>query len=130
MNCIQISFTEYLRYCTHTHKHTLNGTFSGSIEVSRYQEGETDLDFTQARDSEWEWHQMSYICKFAPSYRQITMPAPHYSVFLQARCPFCCPTNRVKALKAYCRYCTDIKRYKSLQCFDAVGWAAGRASGL
>jgi len=28
------------------------------------------------------------------------MPAPHYSVFLQAGCPSCHPTNSVKALKA------------------------------
>ena len=40
------------------------------------------------------------ICKFAPRSRQITTPAPHHSVFLQAGCPSCCPTNSVKALKA------------------------------
>ena len=40
------------------------------------------------------------ICKSAPRSRQITMPAPHHSVFLQARCPSCRPTNNVKALKA------------------------------
>jgi len=28
------------------------------------------------------------------------MPAPHHSVFLQAGCPSCHPTNSVKALKA------------------------------
>ena len=37
------------------------------------------------------------VCKSAPHSRQITMPAPHYS-FLQAGCPFCRPTNSVKAL--------------------------------
>jgi len=26
--------------------------------VSRYQKGETNLDFTEARDSEWQWHQL------------------------------------------------------------------------
>jgi len=40
------------------------------------------------------------ICKSARSSRQITMPAPHHSVFLQAGCPSCHPTNSVKALKA------------------------------
>jgi len=29
------------------------------------------------------------------------MPAHHHSVFLKAACPSCCPTNSVKALKAY-----------------------------
>ena len=40
------------------------------------------------------------ICKCAPCSRQITMPAPHHSVFLQAGCPSCRPTNSIKALKA------------------------------
>ena len=40
------------------------------------------------------------IRKFAPLFRQITMPASHYSVFLQAGCPSCRPTNSVKALNA------------------------------
>ena len=39
------------------------------------------------------------ICNSAPRSRQITMPVPHRSVFLQARCPSCHPTNSVKALK-------------------------------
>jgi len=29
--------------------------------VSRYQEGKTDLDFTEARDSEWQWHQLGHM---------------------------------------------------------------------
>ena len=40
------------------------------------------------------------VCKSAPRCRQITTPAPHHSVFLQAGCPSCRPTNSVKALKA------------------------------
>jgi len=26
--------------------------------VSQYQKGKTNLDFTEARDSEWQWHQL------------------------------------------------------------------------
>jgi len=33
--------------------------------VSRYQKGKTNLDFTGARDSEWQWHQLG-MCKSAP----------------------------------------------------------------
>ena len=40
-------------------------------------------------------------CKSAPRSRQMTMPAPHHSVFLQVGCPSCRPTNSVKALKAH-----------------------------
>ena len=31
-----------------------NGLFSRTTWVSRYQKGKTDLDFTGARDSEWQ----------------------------------------------------------------------------
>jgi len=29
--------------------------------VSRYQKGKTNLDYTEARDSEWHWHQLGYM---------------------------------------------------------------------
>ena len=45
----------------HTHTHPFNGPFSGTTRVSRYQKGETNLDFTEARDSEWQWHQLGYM---------------------------------------------------------------------
>ena len=34
---------------------------SGTTRVSQYQKGKTDLDFTEARDSEWQWHQLSHM---------------------------------------------------------------------
>jgi len=41
--------------------HTFNGFFSGTTQVSRYQNGKTNLDSTEARDSEWQWHQLSHM---------------------------------------------------------------------
>ena len=38
--------------------HTFNGPLSGTTRVSRYQKGKTNLDFTEARDSKWQWHQL------------------------------------------------------------------------
>jgi len=29
--------------------------------VSQYQKGKTNLDFTEARESEWQWHQLGNI---------------------------------------------------------------------
>jgi len=43
---------------THTHTHPFNGPLSRTTRVSRYQKGKTNLDFTGARDSEWQWHQL------------------------------------------------------------------------
>ena len=42
----------------HTHTHPFIGPFSGTTQVSRYQKGKTNLDFTEARGSEWQWHQL------------------------------------------------------------------------
>jgi len=35
----------------YTHTHPFNGPFSGTTQVSQYQRGKTNLDFTEARDS-------------------------------------------------------------------------------
>ena len=70
-----------------------------TTQVSRYQKGRTNMDFTEARDSEWQWHQLGHM-QVCTSSREITTPAPQHSVFLQARCLSCYPTNSVKALKA------------------------------
>ena len=43
------------------------------------------------------------LCKSAPRSRQITMPAPHRSVLLQARCPSWRQSNSAKALKDHTR---------------------------
>ena len=38
--------------------HPFNGPFSGTTLVNQCQKGKTNLDFTEARDSEWQWHQL------------------------------------------------------------------------
>ena len=84
---------------TTTHTHPFNGPFSRTTWVGRYQKGKTNLDFTEARDSEWQWHQLGHmqVCiSLQTDNHDSTSPLS----FLQARCPFCCPTNSVKALKA------------------------------
>jgi len=37
-----------------TNTHPFNGPLSRTTRVSRYQKGKTNLDFTEARDSEWQ----------------------------------------------------------------------------
>jgi len=39
----------------------LNGPFSGTTQVSQYQKGKTNLDFPEARDSGWQWHQLDHM---------------------------------------------------------------------
>ena len=83
----------------HTHTHPFNGPFSGTTRVSRYQKGKTNADFTEARDSEWQWHQLGHmqVCTSLQTDNHASTPPLS---FLQAGCPSCCPANSVKALKA------------------------------
>ena len=41
-----------MHYEEDTHTYLFNGPKSGTTRVSRYQRGKTNLDFTEARDSE------------------------------------------------------------------------------
>jgi len=69
--------------------------------VSRYQKGKTNLDFTEARDSEWQWHQLGrmqlQVCNSLQTDNDASTPPLS---FLQAGWPSCRPTNNFKALKA------------------------------
>ena len=42
-------------------QHPFNGPLSGTTQVSRYQKGKTDLDFTEARDSEWQGNPLGHM---------------------------------------------------------------------
>jgi len=67
--------------------------------VSQYQKGKTNLDFTEARDSEWQWNPLGHIQVCTSLQTDNHASTPPLSV-LQAECPSCRPTNSVKALKA------------------------------
>jgi len=38
-----------------------NGPSTRTTQVSQYQKGKTNLDLTEARDSEWQWHQLGHM---------------------------------------------------------------------
>jgi len=67
--------------------------------VGQYQKGKTNLDFTEARDSEWQKNPLGHmqVCILLQTDNHASTPPLS---FLQAGCPSCRPTNSVKALKA------------------------------
>jgi len=81
------------------HTHPFNNPFSGTTRVSQYQKGKTNLDYSEARDSEWQWHQLGHmqVCTSLQTDNHVSTPPLS---FLQAGCPSCRPTNSIKALKA------------------------------
>jgi len=96
----------HTRAHTHTHTHTFNGHLSGTTQVSRYQKGKTNLDSTEARDSEWQWHQLGHIqvCTLLRTDNHTNTPP---LCFLQAGCPSCRPTNTVEGNCELC--CTQTR---------------------
>jgi len=67
--------------------------------MSRYQKGKTNLDLTEARDSEWQWHHTGHMQKkSAHRSRQITTSASHHSVFT-GRMPFLPPNQQFQSTK-------------------------------
>ena len=54
-------YCTFTKMWTHTHTHTFYGPFSRTTRVSQYQKGKPNLDFTEARDGEWQWHQLGHM---------------------------------------------------------------------
>jgi len=79
------------------HTHPFNSPLSSTTQVSQYQKSKTNLGFTEARDSEWQWHQLGYMQVSTSLQTDNHASIPPLS-FLQAGCPSCHPTNSVKAL--------------------------------
>ena len=54
--------------------------------MSRYQKGKSSLDFTEARDSEWQWHQLGHmqVCTSLQTDNHASTPPLS---FLHAGCP-------------------------------------------
>jgi len=60
--------------------------------VSWYQKGKTNLDFTEARDSEWQWHQLG--CMKVCTSLQRNNDANTTTQFFTGRMPFLPPNQQ------------------------------------
>ena len=76
-----------------SHTHPFNGPLSGTTRVSRYQKGKTNLDFTEARDSEWQRHQLGHmqICTSLQTDNHASTPPLS---FFTGRTPFLPPNQQ------------------------------------
>ena len=73
-----------------------NGPLSGTTRVSRYQKGKTNLDFTEARDSEWHWHQLGHmqVCISLQTDNHASTPP---LTFFTGRMPFLPPNQQYQS---------------------------------
>ena len=58
--CSKVIYVHYV-LINISYTHPFNGPLSGTTRVSQYQKGKTNLDITEARDSEWQWHQLGHM---------------------------------------------------------------------
>jgi len=67
-----------------------------TTQVSRYQKGKTNVDFTEARDSEWQWHQLGHmqICTLLHTDNHATTPPLS---FLTGQMPFLSPNQQCQS---------------------------------
>ena len=78
---------------THAHIHPFNGPFSGTTQVNRYHKGKTNLAFTEATDSEWQWHQLGHmqVCISLQTDNHASTPP---LCFFTGRMPFLSPNQQ------------------------------------
>jgi len=82
------------RTTTTTTTTRLTAPFPG---LRRWAGTKTNLDFTEARDSEWQWHQLGHmqVCTALQTDNHASTPPLS---FLQAGCPSCHPNKSIKGL--------------------------------
>jgi len=78
---------------THTHTHPFNGPLSGTTWVSQYQKGKTNLDYTGARDSEWQWNPLGHMQVCTSLQTENHASTPPLS-FFTGRMPFLPPNQQ------------------------------------
>jgi len=61
--------------------------------MSQYQKGTTNLDFTEARDSEWQWHQLGHMQVYTTLQTDNHASTPPLSFFTD-RMPFLPPNQQ------------------------------------
>jgi len=91
--------------------HPFNGPFSETTRVSRYPTGKTNLDFTEARDSEWQWHQMDHMQVCTSLQIDNHASTPPLS-FFTGRMPFLPPNQQCQSTEGtifqFLRYANNI----------------------
>jgi len=105
-----------------------NGLFSRTTWVSRYQKGKTNLDFTGARDSEWQWQQLGQlqVCTSLQTDNHASTPP---LCFFTGGMPFLLPNQQRQSTEGttidFCSvsvdlFCQHLKTFLFSACFPDI----------
>ena len=94
--CVVGCCSSYLIGSLNTHTHPFNGLFSSTTRVSHYQKGKTNLGFTEARDSEWQRHQLGrmHVCTSLQTDNHTSVPLLS---FFTGGMPFLLPNQQCQS---------------------------------
>jgi len=75
--------------------------------MSRYQKGETNLDFNEARNSEWQWHQLGHMQACTSLQTDNHASTPPLIFLYTGRMPFLPPNQQHQSTEGiYSNNCT------------------------
>jgi len=83
--------------------------------------GKTNLDFTEARDSEWQWHQLGYmqLCTSPQTDNHASTPPV---IFFTGWMPFLPPNQQCQSTEGNCWHCLNASKF----CFVAVHYGTSQ----
>ena len=92
---------------TFGYTHPFNSPLSGTTRVSQYQKGKTNLDFTEARDSEWQWNPLGHmqVCTSLQTDNHASTPPLS---FFTGRMPFLLPNQHRQSTESTFGYSRTI----------------------
>jgi len=82
---------------------------SGTTRVHQYQKGKTNSDFTETRNSKWQWHQLGHM-QIYTSPQTDNHASTHHSVFI-GRMPFLPPNQQRQSTEGNCLLPITLKNY-------------------
>jgi len=86
--------------------------------VSRYQKGKTNLDFAEARDSEWQWNLLGHmqVCTSLQTDNHASTPPLS---FFTGRMPFLPPNQQHQSTEGSYYYTLCQQKFCCVQHFDS-----------
>jgi len=88
---------------------TFSGPFSESTQLSQCQKYETNIDFTEARDSEWQWHQLGcmQVCTSLQTDNHASTPPLKFST---GQMPFLPPNQQCQSTEGT-NHCKNFNQF-------------------
>ena len=107
-----------------TQTHPFNSPLTGTTRVGRYQKRETNPDFTEVRDSEWQWHQLGHM-QVCTSLQTDNHASTSPLSFFTGRMPFLPSNQQCQSTEGQKRHKDTIRQNKHRKMTNKFGLEKG-----